>query len=170
MELIDPNTGEVIREANHPGQIYVTALYRLLMPVIRYPSGDMGQYTEPEGTPDRKFMLLGRGGAVARVAFVTIHPEDVSRTLDNLGAQYDGFQLVITRDEKRDGLIIRIASNSELPSFTAKLYEQSPLLKDTVEKSIISAPLIEYCSLEELEYNKRTGKLLPILDKRFAVG
>jgi phenylacetate-CoA ligase len=167
MELIDPETGEVILEANRPGQIYVTNLYKLLMPVIRYPSGDVGQYTEPEGTPDRKFMLLGRSGAVARVGFVTIHPEDVSRTLDNLGAQYDGFQLVLTRDGERDGLRIRIVSNSEVPGLTAELYGQSPLLKDTVDKGIISAPLIEYCSLTDLEHNKRTGKLTRVLDKRF---
>jgi phenylacetate-CoA ligase len=166
MELIDPETGEVIREANRPGEIYVTSLFKLLMPVIRYPSGDMGQYTEPEGTPDRKFMLLGRSGAVARVGWVTIHPEDVSRIMDNLGARYDGLQLVITRDGERDGLTIRIASNSEVPGFTAGLYEQYPLLKDTVDKGIVSAPLIEYCSLKNLEYNKRTGKLMRILDKR----
>ena len=42
LEIIDTETGEVIREAARPGQIFVTSLYKLLTPIIRYPAGDMG--------------------------------------------------------------------------------------------------------------------------------
>jgi len=166
LELIEPDTREIITEADRLGEIYVTSLYKLLMPIIRYPSGDMGKFTEPQGTPDRKFALLGRSGEAARVGYVSLYPDDVSKILDDAGADYDGFQMVITHSEECDGVTFKIAG-SEVAGFTEKLYKERPLLKECVDKGIVSPPKTEYCSLEDLEYNKRTGKLLRVLDKRF---
>jgi hypothetical protein len=42
---------------------------------------------------------------------------------------------------------------------------ERPFLKEAVDKGDIHAPVIEYCKLADLEYNKRTGKLKRILDK-----
>ncbi|MBQ8731008.1 MAG: hypothetical protein IJY81_07510, partial [Lachnospiraceae bacterium] len=39
MELIDPDTGEVITEMNRPGVIYITSLFKTLITLIRYPAG-----------------------------------------------------------------------------------------------------------------------------------
>lgn len=166
LELVDPETGDVIREAGRPGQIYVTSLYKLLMPIIRYPAGDMGEYTEPEGTPDRKFKLLGRSEEAARVGYVALYPEDVSRILEAAGISYDGFQMVITHEDGHDRLTVRIAAKYPDESFIKKLYEERPFLKEAVDKGIVHTPVIEYCALKDLEYNKRTGKLKRILDKR----
>lgn len=165
-ELIDPETGELITEAGRPGKIYVTSLYKLLMPIIRYPSGDMGEYTEPAGTPDRKFRLLGRSEEAARVGYVALYPEDISCILDNSGIRYDGFQMVITHEDEHDKLTVRIAAAQNYEGFIEKLYKERPLLKDAVDGGIIHEPVVEYCMLKELEYNKRTGKLKRILDKR----
>ncbi len=165
LELIDPDTGELIREANRPGQIYVTSLYKLLMPIIRYPSGDVGKYTEPDGTPDRKFMLLGRSEEGARVGIVTLYTEDVTKVLDSLGANYDGFQMIVTHENEYDCVTFRIAGK-EVPGFIDKLCEQRPFFKEAIDKKTISTPKVEYCALKDLEYNKRTGKLIRVLDKR----
>jgi phenylacetate-CoA ligase len=166
LELIDPETGELIREAGRAGQIYVTSLYKLLMPIIRYPSGDMGKYTEPDGAPDRRFMLLGRSGEdAARVSYVSLYPEDVSKVLESLGADHDGFQMIVTHEGERDGVTFRIAGG-EIPGFIEKLYEQRPFLKEAIDKGFVSVPKTEYCGLKDFEYNKRTGKLIRVLDKR----
>jgi phenylacetate-CoA ligase len=166
LELIDPETGEPIREAGRPGQIYVTSLYKLLMPIIRYPSGDMGEFTEPAGTPDRKFKLLGRSEEAARIGYVALYPEDISRILDNLGINYDGFQMVITHEGERDRLTLRVAADNAAENLIGALYMERPFLKEAVDKGVIHTPNIEYCTLKDLEYNKRTGKLKRILDKR----
>ena len=166
LELIDTETGEVITEAGRPGQIYVTSLYKLLMPIIRYPAGDMGEYTEPEGVPDRKFKLLGRSEEAARVSYVTICPEDISNILDKLGITYDGFQMVITHEDGRDKLTVRIAAKNEADGLLEELYNGRGVLKEAVQKGDVHIPIVEYCKLEQFEYNKRTGKLKRILDKR----
>jgi len=166
LEIIDPDTGEVIREAGRPGQIYVTSLYKLLMPIIRYPAGDMGEYTEPECVPDRKFKLLGRSEESARIGYVALYPEDISRILDNSGVTYDGFQMVITHENGRDRLTVRIAAKNEVSDFIKRLYDERSFLKDAVDGGDIYQPIVEYCKLADLEYNKRTGKLKRILDKR----
>jgi len=170
LELIDTETGEPIHEAGRAGQIYVTSLYKLLMPIIRYPAGDMGEFTEPEGMPDRKFKLLGRSEEAARVGYVALYPEDISRILDRNGVSFEGFQMVITHKDGRDMLTVRIAAKSGAEGFIEDLYKERPFLKDTVDKGIIHRPDIEYCALKDLEYNKRTGKLKRILDKRLLGG
>ena len=167
LELLDPETGEVIREQDRIGQIHITSLYKLLQPIIRYPSGDMGKYTEPEGSPDRKFMLLGRNAESARIGVATIHPQNVSEALDSLNAKYDGFQMIISRENLRDSIIFRIAGR-EVAGFVDKICEIQPLLNDCVTKGLVSTPKVEFCALSDLEYNKRTGKLMRIIDKRFA--
>ena len=88
MELVDPDTGEIIKEMNRPGVIYITSLFKKLIPLIRYPSGDMGEYTEPEGTPDRKFRILGRSNVAARAGYVTLYPQDVGMILDMCKIDY----------------------------------------------------------------------------------
>jgi phenylacetate-CoA ligase len=167
LELIDPETGTPIREVGKVGQIYVTSLYKLLVPIIRYPAGDMGEFVEPEGTPDRKFKLLGRSEESARIGYVSLYPEDISHVLDNSGVDYEGFQMVITHENERDRLTLRIAAKRGAENIIDNLYKERPLLKETVDKGVIHSPNIEYCALNDLEYNKRTGKLIRILDKRF---
>ena len=166
LELVDPETGEVIREAGRPGQIYVTSLYKILMPVIRYPAGDMGQYVEHEGVSDRKFKLLGRSEEAARVGYVALYPEDISRILDNMGISHDGFQMVITHEAEHDKLTVRIAAKDSEKNIVEALFKERPFLKEAVTGGIVHMPVIEYCTLKDLEYNKRTGKLKRILDKR----
>ena len=166
LELIDTETGKPIHEAGKIGQIYVTSLYKLLMPIIRYPSGDMGEFTEVEGTPNRKFKLLGRSEEAARVGYVALYPEDISRVLDRIGVGYEGFQMVITHKDGHDMLTVRIAAKGGAKGFIEELYKERPLLKEAVDKGIVHCPVIEYCKLTDLDYNKRTGKLKRILDKR----
>ena len=56
------------RKPARPGRIVFTSLIRRLMPLLRYPTGDRAQWVEPAGTPDRKFLLLGRAEEAARLA------------------------------------------------------------------------------------------------------
>jgi phenylacetate-CoA ligase len=166
LEIIDPDTGEVITEPNRPGQIYVTSLYKLFMPIIRYPAGDMGEWIETEGVSDRKFKLLGRSEEAARIAYIDLYPEDVVLILEKSSVVCEGFQMVITHENGLDKLTIRVAAKSEAENFIERLYTERPFLKEAVDKGDIHAPEIEYCKLADLEYNKRTGKLKRILDKR----
>lgn len=169
LELIDPDTGEIITEMNKPGVIYVTSLFKTLIPLIRYPAGDMGEYTEPEGVADRKFRILGRSNVAARAGYVTIYPQDIGYILNMCDIEYYSYQIVVTHDIK-DQFIFRIAVPQADESYTEKfletLYKERSLLKDAINDDVVNIPKVEWCKASDLEYNQRTGKLKVIIDKR----
>ncbi len=167
MELIDPDTGEVITEMNKPGMIYITSLFKALIPLIRYPAGDMGEYTEPEGTPDRKFRILGRSNVAARAGYVTLYPQDVGDVLKKCGIDYYSYQIIVERSDK-DYFLFKIAASEEgnTEKFLEKLYAERPLFKDALNDKVINEPRVEWCKVSDLDYNSRTGKLKVIIDRR----
>ena len=171
MELVDPDTGEVITEMNRPGDIYLTCLFKTLIPLIRYPSGDMGEYTEPEGQADRKFRILGRSNVAARAGYVTLYPQDIGMVLSNCGIEYYSYQIIVEHDIK-DTFIFRIAAKDanedDAARFMEMLYTERAVLKDALDDGTIGVPKVEWCKPSDLEYNSRTGKLKIIIDRRIS--
>jgi len=167
LELIDPDTGEVITEMNRPGVIYITSLFKTLIPLIRYPAGDMGEYTEPEGNPDRKFRILGRSNVAARAGYVSIYPQDIGDILKMCGIDYYSYQIIVER-EGMDYFVFKIACSEkgDTEKFLEQLYKERPLLLDALNDGTVGAPIVEWCKPSELEYNPRTGKLKVIIDRR----
>ncbi len=170
LELVDPDNGELIRDVGRPGKVYITSLYRILMPIIRYPAGDLAEFVDPEGTPDRRFRLLGRSDEAARVAYVSVYPEDAAEILRECGVDFDAIQLVMSRNEGRDGLLLRIgtaAARQELNAdIIAKLHERRPMLKEATDNGVVGETRVEWRKLSDLEFNQRTGKCPRILDRR----
>lgn len=169
IELIDPDTGEVITEMNKPGVVYITSLFKSLIPLIRYPAGDMAEYTEPAGTPDRKFRILGRSDVAARAGYVTLSPQDIGNVLKLCNIDYYSYQIIVDHDI-RDRFTFKIAVSQEDDSRTAlfleTLYRERPVMKDALNDGTLSAPVVLWCKPSDLEYNPRTGKLKAIIDKR----
>ncbi len=169
MELIDPDTGEVITEMNRPGKIYITSLFKTLIPLIRYPAGDMGEYTEPEGVPDRKFRILGRSDVAARAGYVTLYAQDISNVLKLCGIEYDAYQIIVTHDII-DRYTFKIAvtniQEGDTERFMETLYNERKVLKDAIDAGDLVVPEVVWCKATDLEYNPRTGKLKVIMDKR----
>lgn len=169
MELVDPDTGEVITEMNRPGIIYITCLFKTLIPLIRYPAGDMCEYTEPEGVPDRKFRILGRSNVAARAGYVTLYPQDIGNVLGMCGIEYYSYQIITERSDK-DRFVFRIAAAGKEEGWTEKfleaLYTERVLIKAAIEDGTIEVPKVEWCKPSDLEYNPRTGKLKVIIDRR----
>lgn len=169
IELIDPDTGEVITEEGREGDIYITSLFKTLIPLVRYPAGDRAVYTEPEGIPDRKFRLLGRSDVAARAGFVTLYPQDIGNVLKTIGVDYDAYQIIVSRDSK-DGFTFKLAvadpASGDTEKFMEALYAERPLLKDATEEGNVNPTEVIWCKASDLEYNKRTGKLKIIIDKR----
>lgn len=169
VEIIDPDTGELIHEMNRPGNIYITSLFKTLIPLIRYPAGDVGEYTEPEGNTDRKFKILGRSNVAARASYVSLYPKDVGNVLEKCGIEYYAYQIVVTHDIQ-DQFLFRIAVPKAEEDYTEKflemLYQERSFLKDALNDGTLKAPEVDWCRAEDLEYNTRTGKLKPVLDQR----
>lgn len=167
LEIIDPDTDEVITEMNRPGVIYITSLFKTLIPLIRYPAGDMGEYTETEGVPDRKFRILGRSNAAARAGYVSLYPQDVGNVLKKCEIDYYSYQIVVEREGK-DYFRFRIATPGigDSEKFLDMLYRERTIIKDAMNDGTLGEPIVEWCKPRDLEYNPRTGKLKILIDRR----
>ncbi|MCK9490623.1 MAG: hypothetical protein M0Q24_00925 [Sulfurimonas sp.] len=175
MEIVDEDTLEVISEPNRGGVLLVTNLNRKLMPLIRYPVGDMAMWCEEVGVKDRRFKLLGRSEEGARIGPATLYAQDIMDVLKHFSDEVKvvNFQLLVTHDGKKDRAVIRAVAVS-LPSdqelLSAKiieyLYEQRPMFTELLANNIIHPISVEWCNSDTLEKNARTGKTKRILDKR----
>ena len=174
LEILDEETLQPIEEPGREGLIYATSLTRSLMPVLRYPVGDRGAWREPAGTPDRKFLLLGRSEEAARVGLVKLYVDDVRRALSAFkdeSAIVD-FQMLVVHHDLRDGLVLRLAAapsggrEAAAGRIVAELHRMRPLYEQFVRESKIHAIRVEWVRPGELETNPRTGKLKRVVDRR----
>jgi phenylacetate-CoA ligase len=175
IEIVDEDTGELIREQGRPGKVILTNLTRKLMPVIRYPAGDRAQWVEAEGTPCRKFALLGRSEEAARVGPVSLYYDDVRQVIQGLSEPkgIGAFQMLLTHEEGRDRLTIRIAvadpravAASAAAGLEQALFAARPLFAQIVQSGKALPLRVEWLRLSELETNPRTGKLKRMVDSR----
>jgi len=175
MEIVDEDTHEVINEKNLSGVLLVTNLNRKLMPLIRYPVGDMAMWCEDEDVKDRKFKILGRSQEGARIGPATLYVGDIMDVLKHFNSEVHilNFQLLVTHDEQKDRAVIKVVPSlmpSDAATLSAKiiehLYNQRTMFKELLANNIIHPISLEWCASDALETNARTGKTKRILDKR----
>lgn len=173
IEIVDPDTNEVITEKNRVGKVLLTNLTRKLMPIIRYPAGDMAMWLEDGNTPNRKFKLQGRSEEAARLGTLSVYFEDtrdmVMKTLkESTGIQ---FQMILNHYDHKDELVFKVAGNG-IDKTTAQsrlvdaFSKEKPGYMDILKKNLIHPLKIEVVEQSELDANARTGKLKRIIDQR----
>ncbi|MBO5147058.1 MAG: hypothetical protein J6C24_00130, partial [Clostridia bacterium] len=115
----------------------------------------------------RKFRILGRSNVAARAGYVTLYPQDVGNVLKMCGVDYYAYQIIVER-EGQDYFRFKIATaqagNTE--EFLEILYKERQIIKTALEDGTLKEPIVEWCNMEDLEFNSRTGKLKVIIDKR----
>lgn len=176
VEILDDETGRPIEEPGREGTLLVTSLFRLLMPIIRYPVGDRAVWAEPAGPARRKFAVRGRSEEGVRIGVVTLYSADMRALLAEVRDRYPvlEFQMLITHEEKRDKLTLRLASHLDPARRSAAEQEITALLNrerhafpESVEKKIIHPLAFQWVVPGELAVNPRTGKLRVVCDQRF---
>ncbi len=174
IEIVDVDTLEVINEPNRVGKVLLTNLSRKLMPIIRYPAGDLAMWIEDAGAPNRKFKLQGRSEEAARLGTLSVYFEDTREMILNSMKGIAGiqFQMVLKHFENKDQLIIKISGDfSEKGEFIkAKILSDfsndKPVYLQLLSKNLIHPLKIEIVDVVQLEANSRTGKLKRIIDQR----
>ncbi|GHT02567.1 phenylacetate-coenzyme A ligase [Bacteroidia bacterium] len=176
VEIIDEETGEVLHETGREGELVVTTLYRTLQPMIRYPLGDRGVWIEPEGASNRKFKLLGRAEAGARIGPISLYYEDIRSIFVPIhGVDILSYQLIITHEDGKDKLTVRVATDNvakaqaHAADYLAALYKERPMMQSEVKIGHIHAPEFVFGDNSILASNARTGKTKRIIDERIAV-
>lgn len=170
VELLDEETDEPITTPGVRGRVVVTNLFRTLLPIIRYPVGDLAEWVDSDC---RAFRLVGRtseGARVANVAMAYVDVHDALLAADPDGAMV-GMQMVERRWDGKDGLILRLATVGDpSPSLTQRLidavYAARATYPEVVELGHVHPLAIEWVRPADLVVRPRTGKLVQVIDER----
>ncbi len=162
MEIVD-DSGEVITKPGETGKLIYTNLARTLMPIIRYPVGDLAKWVGED-----KFLLLGRSDEGARIGPVTVNRDDLVEVFRKLDMFKDisNFQMVITREEARDSLEVRYTSAKDFPDIREGFYSERKMYLEAVNEGHVNHIKFNRVHEDELEHNERTGKLKLVIDRR----
>jgi phenylacetate-CoA ligase len=170
VEVLDDATDEPIVETGRPGKLVATRLDRALLPVLRYPVGDLAWWCG-----DGCFRILGRTDQGARVGLSDVFVRDVERVLEPWwkAAALTGLQIVTEHHDRRDRLILMLAS-AALPahadamgsSILEALFAKHPALKGRIESGEVLAPVVRWVAPDGLERNPVSGKTPRVIDRR----
>lgn len=173
LEILDEQTGEVIDACGVTGRLVVTNLTRRLMPLIRYPVGDLACWQEPATAPMRKFALRGRCATSSRVrvASLTLMTDDIAAIVQRLTGS-DDWQLVIDQADNRDVLTVKwrvdvttADARSVSAALRAALIEHQPQIAQLAAEHRLDL-LVDGCSAENLARHPRSGKRQRVQDLR----
>lgn len=170
MELMTDD-GQPTEENGVRGSIVITNLERRLMPIIRYPMGDVAEWVDHKS---RTFRLYGRGGSVGvRLGPTSYDLTGLKQVVSNVlkTEPMKGFQVIVQRRDAMDEMVFRIASQPQDRDRLAKelQMEMGKVLDywDEEVKDGFFHPLdVEWVSVQDLIYNSRSGKLREIVDVR----
>lgn len=176
VELLDETSDQPVTEPGVRGRVVVTNLFRTLLPIIRYPLGDVAEWVDEER---HGFRLLGRSHEGARVGDVPMSYVDVHAALlaTDCDRVISGMQMVTRRWEGKDGLVIRLGSAvrrdavaTEVSDLDRRLIEAThrsrPTYQEEVDDGHIHQLRLEWVKPQELATHPRTGKLVQVVDER----
>lgn len=170
LEIIDQHTGKPIEACDQKGVLVLTNLHRRLMPLLRYPVGDLACWREPVGTPQRKFALKGRSGNSqrVRVGILSLMTDEISETVRSTAGS-DDWQLLIEQADGTDVLTLKYAVDERSThidkNLEARLIERYPQITRLRGAGLLQVR-IQSCRFEDLARHPRAGKSLRIVDLR----
>ncbi|PHM68635.1 AMP-binding protein [Xenorhabdus sp. KJ12.1] len=166
IEIIDEITHEPITEPGHRGMLVVTNLQRQLMPVLRYPTGDLACWCEPEQT-HRKFALQGRAnqGYRIRVGDLSLFPDDLATQLAPQ-TELLAWQLVLSQEESEDKIKLLVASPE--PVNIEKIRHNMLLAFPGLNTAHFRQNMLEIVqtNIDAMYTHPRSGKLQRVVDLR----
>ena len=114
VEVVDPESGTVL-PAGEAGELVVTTLRKQGQPLLRYRTHDLSRVI-PEpcrcGSPyPRIDRITGRSDDMFKVRGVMIYPAQIDIVLSGLPRLGSEYQVVLTREEGRDRLLVRVESD-----------------------------------------------------------
>jgi phenylacetate-coenzyme A ligase PaaK-like adenylate-forming protein len=170
VEILEPETGRPLADPTAAGELVVTNLTRVLMPVVRYRTGDLGRWQAATtcrcGFSGRSFELLGRCDDLLVIGGINLMPVDVAAGLNGLPVS-QSFQVVAHNVAGKDRLLLRLEAEKPLPEdkIIAALRKGSYKIAESLKDNWMTIS-IEWHKPGGIPRNARTGKLKPIIDER----
>lgn len=170
VEILEPKTGRPPADPTAPGELVATNLTRVLMPVVRYRTGDLGRWQAATtcrcGFSGHSFELLGRCDDLLVIGGINLMPVDVAAGLNGLPVS-QSFQVVARNVAGKDHLLLRLEADKPLPDekIIAALKKGSYKIAESIKDNWMTLS-IEWFKPGSIPRNQRTGKLKPIIDER----
>jgi len=131
LEIVRPGTGHVIPDGE-VGEVVVTVLNNLELPIIRLATGDLSAIQEgisSTGRTNKRIKgWLGRADQTTKVRGMFVQPSQVNKVLENLNFKNNKARMVISRSNDRDELHIKIETNvtetSEIKNIQEKIISE----------------------------------------------
>jgi phenylacetate-CoA ligase len=115
-EIIDPNTGEQLPQGEQ-GELVITTLTKEGMPLIRFRTRDITRILKGQCPCGLNFprieKVLGRTDDRIKVKGVNIYPGQLECVIDMTEGASSEYQLIITRQNAKDHLLIKIEVEPE---------------------------------------------------------
>ncbi|WP_327232264.1 phenylacetate--CoA ligase family protein [Streptomyces murinus] len=171
VEILDDEDVPV-EDTGIPGRLVVTDLRRRLMPVLRYPAGDRAEWVDRDAGV---FRILGRAEEGVRVGPISLYTEDVHDIVRGADTadEITGLQLVIRRQDGRDGLVLRLATAEPADrhaalgaAVAAAVLAQRPAYTGAADAGHVNPLTVEWARHQDLAVNSRSGKLVRVVDER----
>ncbi|MBD2784538.1 phenylacetate--CoA ligase family protein [Xenorhabdus sp. DI] len=166
VEIVDEITHQPITEPGKSGLLVVTNLQRRLMPVIRYPTGDLACWCEPE-QPNRKFALQGRANQGYRIRFGTLSlfPDDLATQLSQQ-TELLAWQLELSQKAGQDQIRLLVASlqTVDIDKIRHRVMTAFPNLAEAcLQQNMLE---IVQTHIDDMYTHPRSGKLQRVVDLR----
>jgi phenylacetate-coenzyme A ligase PaaK-like adenylate-forming protein len=177
LELVSPD-GNVVAKPGVEGEIVVTTLYRKLMPMVRYKTGDLGQYDDKPcgcGRHDAVFQLLGRCDDRLQIGGARVMVQDIDKLLRRYEMLTGVYQFVPQYKNGAEFLQVFIEytpgcgfSKGFAEQFEQEFYEVFSDLARSVQQKWLHDPEILIVPEGSIPRVERTRKVKLIDDKRKA--
>ncbi len=165
MEIINPETGEQVREGE-VGELVFTTLQRDAMPIIRYRTRDLTSVLPGKckcgRTHSRISRIIGRSDDMFIVKGVNIFPQQIEQVLMCIKGVAENYQIVLG---SYDDMTIRVEiSRGLFDGNIEHLLALKSLITDKVRSAVLVKPQVELLESGTLPVSE--GKAKRVIDNR----
>jgi phenylacetate-CoA ligase len=167
-EIIDPNTSQNL-DAGNAGELVLTNLSRIGMPVIRFITKDITSLRYGECDCGRSLVkmdrITGRSDDMLKVKGVAVFPSQIEKALLKIDGVEPHYQIIVTRPHNLDEMEVQVETSESL--FSDEIKEMVAIknkIANFIENEIgirVNVTLVEPKSLPRSE-----GKAVRVIDKR----
>ena len=161
-EIVDPATGEVLPDGAE-GELVLTSLTKVAMPVIRYRTRDLTRLLPGIGSPMRRMAkIIGRSDDMLIIRGVNVFPSQVEEQLLRCPDLTPHFVIEVRRPDRLDEVRIRVEARAALAP--AKYPGQARLLESHIKQVIGMTAKVDVGAPDTLP--RSTGKAARVVDNR----
>ena len=170
MEIIDPDTGEVLPDGSE-GELVFTCITKQALPLIRYRTRDISKLSRKPCSCGRTLVKMekprGRSDDMLIIRGVNVFPSQVEAALLQVGtagtAPY--YQLIVDRINNLDTLEVQVEMDSSFFSDTVRGIEEQER-KIAKQLDFVLGLSAKVTLVEPKSLARSEGKAVRVIDKR----